>query len=108
MVGLCFMPKNNKKPYADSTTKTETTIAALTALLEATPAAEELSSTWTRSGSQTRKNDGPRLKDLKEFLDSGKATGSEDQRGIPMWIVVSQTMKMKFLYIPVYEPSFSF
>lgn len=84
------MLENAGKSHVEKTTKAEATIASLTRLLETIPAAEELSQNWTRSSSQTLKNEGPRLKDLMQFFDSGKAVGRGTQRGIPMWIVVSE------------------
>lgn len=66
---------------ASAKSKTEQTIAQLEQLLKATPSAEELIQTWTRSEKESE----PRLQDLSRALDAGKVI----EKGVPMWIIVS-------------------
>ena len=79
------MPQDEGGRNSNIKSKTENTIARLSQLLEATPAAEELSRTWCRSKDETLQRDGPRLQDLRRALDAGKVI----EQGIPMWIVVN-------------------
>lgn len=88
------MPSSVERSGSDkvNASKTSSTIDALAKLLKASPAAEELAASWSRSHTETLKDDGPRLSDLKQALDSGRRFVVEEtpERGLPMWIVVGQ------------------
>jgi N-glycosylase/DNA lyase len=84
--------KPQEKSQEASSSQRDRTVAVLTRILNACPAAEELAETWQRSTKETLQEDGPRLQDLRRVLDCEKArkrSTTASSRGFPMWIVVS-------------------